>query len=114
MTPSTFNLAVPEQGAKRRVTPAVVEYKFGDGYVQNTADGINNQMETWDLQFNSRPRSVIQAIADYLADKGGVTQFAWTTPRGETKQFICKSWDETYNHDADCSLSCTFTQVPWK
>lgn len=114
MTPSTFTIATPDKGAKRRVAPATIEYKLGDGYTQFSANGVNNQMETWDLQFSSRTRGEIQAIADYLADKNSVTSFAWTTPRGETRQFVCKSWEETYNNDFDCSLSCTFTQVPWK
>lgn len=101
---------VPDQGAKRTVKSAVHKSSFGDGYAQRAGAGINSVTEMWSLSFSVRPKTEIDAITGFLAGLKGVSNFIWTTPRGQTLKFVCDTWDDVYNHNADCSASATFTQ----
>lgn len=101
----------PDQGASQKPELAVLEAKFGDGYVQRAKDGINNVKQVWDLRFTLRPKTEIDAIETFLRTHAGVTSFTWDTPKGETVRFICKMYSTSYNHDYDCSASATFEQV---
>lgn len=99
---------VPDQGASRKVKSRVNKAQFGDGYAQTSADAINSIDETWTLSFTLRTRSEVMAIADFLSFRKGITFFQWTTPRGETQNFKCETWDESYNHDGDSAITATF------
>ena len=87
----TFNQAVPDQGATKDVVPRTTTIQYGDGYVQEVADGINTLDETWQLSFTLRTKAVIQSIDDFLSAQKGVTSFDWTAPDGKTSKFVCKS-----------------------
>jgi phage-related protein len=110
MPTPVFNVAAPDAGATKSVEPRVLAIKFGDGYSQEMADGINNIVETWSISFSNRTRTVIQAVDDMFESLGGHSPFQWTTPEGKTKKFKCPKWSPSYNHDTDCSLSATFVQ----
>lgn len=71
---------VPTYGAELGVTPALLTAKFGDGYSQDTPDGINNQMEVWGLTFTKFP-DVADDIINFLKRQAGAKRFWWTPPR---------------------------------
>jgi len=108
--PTPVFTAVPDQGASKSVEARVASIKFGDGYSQETADGLNNVVETWSVSFTGKTRTAIQAIDDFIAALKGFQPFEWTTPENRTKKFRCKKWAPSYNHDNDCSLNATFEQ----
>ncbi len=103
---------VPDQGAKRSVKPRILQAKFGDGYSQDIADGINSTLETWELAFSRRNGTEIAAIDNFLLARKGVTAFKWGTPRGVILNFKCRQWDTDDSLPSDASLSCKFEQVP--
>lgn len=84
---------------------------FGDGYEQRVADGINTLKEEWSANFSLRTRTEIDAIDSFLTARNGVESFDWTTPKGVTRKFVCKTWTPVYMYDGNCSLSANFKQV---
>jgi phage-related protein len=102
---------VPDRGVTRNIEMRVNEVSFGDGYSQRTDDGINPMNVDVPLSFTLRTKDEINSIDDFLVDKAGSQSFDWTNPRGQNFKYICKSWAPTYNHDGDCSLTCTFKRV---
>lgn len=101
----------PDRGPTKDTTTRVNAMQFGDGYSQRVANGINSVIESWPLVFSLRTKVEITAIDDFLITQGGVASFDWTTPKGQFKKFICKTWRPLYNHDGDASISMTFDQV---
>lgn len=109
--PSTYNLAVPDQGASPEIRTRTKKMSFGDGYEQRSGDGLNSVKEIWSLNWSGRTKAEIEAICNFLAAELGVTYFLWTSPRGTQIKVKCESWKPSYNHDFDCSLTATFEQV---
>ena len=74
------------------VSFAFFEAKFGDGYKQKVGQGLNNESETWDLEFTGKKEEIF-AIRQFLREHNGVIPFEWT-PRGETepKLFDCSQY----------------------
>jgi len=88
--------------------PRVKVAKFGDGYEQRVADGINNDPDSWTISFTQRSGADIQALYDFMKARGGVEAFDWV-PRGEVtaRKFVCRKW--TRKFDAyDVVQSVTF------
>ena len=56
---SGSSYATPDKGLSRQTKHAVNVSKFGDGYEQRVAKGINSQGETYNLQFNNRTAELI-------------------------------------------------------
>lgn len=67
----------PTGTSKFRVRTA----QFGDGYSQSVADGINNKMQSWPLQFTGT-KDAMQAIVDFFDARQGFQSFYWTPPMG--------------------------------
>lgn len=97
--------------ASKGVKPRVRAVRFGDGYEQRTADGINTQPAAWALSFNIRTDTEANAIETFLATQAGITVFDWTPPSGSAMRVICREWNrvaQAYNVN---SITCTFEQV---
>ena len=99
--------------AKLTREPALLSVQFGDGYRQDAGDGINTNLETWNLQASNLPEFVGIAIDAFLLDKGGYTSFTWTAPQtGATaKDYICKKWNISYNDEDEANFSAVFEEV---
>jgi phage-related protein len=100
---------MPSYGVTETTTARVKEISFGDGYVQQAADGINTTPRQWSMRFVKR-HSDIGAIAAFLASKTGDT-FTWDTPWGETVTVRCTAWSRSYDYPNDSSLDVTFTEA---
>ncbi len=100
----------PAPNASPSYTPKVLTSQFGDGYRQDTADGINNNLPKWSLTFN-RPRVEIEAILAFFIAKGGVQRFTWT-PSGRSEVLvICPEWTAPIINGRFGTISCTFQEV---
>jgi phage-related protein len=106
---SEFNYQ-PLFGASRSITPRVLSSKFGDGYEQRVADGINTQPQMWSLIFTDSA-AIIDAIDSFLIGKGGVTKFTWTPQGGTEISVICRDWSKSIESPDVSSLQCSFEQV---
>lgn len=100
------------QQASRSVKPAVWQAKFGDGYEQNTPQGINYQPETWTLTFSFITQADAQEFEQMLAGYGGYQAFTWRSPRGPNPlRVLCRSWSDVNDPGKKFALQAKFEQV---
>lgn len=97
----------PDAGASMSCEPTVETAKFGDGYEQRVAIGINNKLRTWSVQFTYNQQEVL----DLLESCGGVTSFTWTDPLGQNGQYLCRKWRTSHIGSSLYSVSGDFEQV---
>lgn len=87
----TYDPLTEPMGTK---TFRVLEAKFGDGYAQNAADGLNNSMESWPLSFQGYDTEILP-IKNFLDRHGGWKAFKWTPPLSEEGFYKAKSYTLT-------------------
>jgi phage-related protein len=81
---------VPLIGPQGDTTNAVLSAKFGDGYDQTAGDGINNESDSWPLNFLGDEEK-IGPIVQFLKWHGGYKSFWWTPPLRDPGLFRCAS-----------------------
>ena len=102
----------PDFGSSKQSKPKVQAVKFGDGYEQRAAFGLNTNPKIWSLTFANRDTSDIDDIEDFLDARDGVESFDWTPPRAEDSiKVVCREWNRTIDHAGTDSLTATFEQV---
>ena len=107
---------LPDKGLTRTSTPRVLVARFGDGYEQRIADGINSINETFRVTFNNRTKEEIDDITAYLGSLNGKTAFTYTIPdsnnSGETDiKVVCDTFTQNYSYGDFYSASATFRRV---
>ena len=108
---STFTWT-PDTGATEERAPRIRSVKFGDGYEQRAADGLNADMRKRSLTFTARSTSETSAILAFLETQGGVSSFDYTHPGDSSRKYVCRTWkitDTGYNLK---SITADFVQVP--
>lgn len=68
-----------QSGAAGKFNYRVREAKFGDGYTQVVADGLNNETQNWPLSFEGS-LTEMTAIRDFFRRHAGAKSFMWTPP----------------------------------
>jgi phage-related protein len=101
----------PMNGAQTENDPRVLAARFGDGYEQRVADGINNDLEKWPLTFVDT-KANIDLIRDFIKAKGGVESFTWTPDGYDEIRVVCRRWSRAFISKVGHTFSCTFEQVP--
>lgn len=102
----------PDFGAAKRSSPTVQAVKFGDGYEQRAAYGLNTNSKTWNLSFSNRDVDDIDDIEEFLDARGAVESFDWTPPRADdTIKVVCREWSRRIDHAGTDTLTATFEQV---
>lgn len=71
-----------QAGAAGKIVYRVREVKFGDGYSQVVADGINNRYETWPLSFEGNLAQMREILAFFDRHTGN-RSFYWTPPTSD-------------------------------
>jgi phage-related protein len=108
---STFSYN-PDYSAQLTRTPNVKQIKFGDGYMQRQAQGMNTTPEAWDLTFSNRTQTEADAIDDFLSAANGIDSFDWTPPNeADPIKVICSSWQKTFVAAGATTITATFSQV---
>lgn len=107
---STFTY-VPDFTATGTTKPTVRKSKFGDGYEQRQAFGINQNQISWDLKFTQREDADADAIIDFLDTAGGVDSFDWTPPAGDAGKYVCSEWSYTVEVANRKSINARFDLV---
>lgn len=108
MSRQTFNFR-PDYESKLSQEPQVIVTKFGDGYEQRVATGINNQPEKWSLSFTVGNPALPSALA-FLQARKGVESFYWTNSFGVQNVYVCRRWTLDRSPGKQ-SLSMDFEQV---
>lgn len=110
----TFSPTVgPSYSSSGRTTPHVRLAKFGDGYEQRVADGINNMADTFNLRWENLTKAEFDYLIAFFKARGGTEAFFWTPP-GEVSARKFKTdgaWDWTYEDTGVWSVSVVFQEV---
>lgn len=64
--------------------------QFGDGYRQEAPDGINTEINTWQLTFVGKADKII-AIRDFLRAHQGARSFYWAPPLDVPLLWRCRA-----------------------
>tara|TARA_B100000809_G_scaffold241794_1_gene265298 strand:+ start:32 stop:442 length:411 start_codon:yes stop_codon:yes gene_type:complete len=114
---------VPDKGLSRSSEPLVRSAKFGDGYEQRVADGLNSLKETFTLTFSNRSKTEADDINTFFNTNKGVTAFNFTFPDSNsstndstgnavtTIKVVCSQWSQSYTDLRGSSISATFNRV---
>jgi len=84
--------------------------KFGDGYQQRYADGINPLQQKFDPVFTRSPDE-IDSIEAFLIARSTGQSFTFTPPRGGEVRVICTKWKRTWVDFSNDRLSVTLERV---
>tara|TARA_B100001250_G_scaffold15210_1_gene13290 strand:- start:6033 stop:6629 length:597 start_codon:yes stop_codon:yes gene_type:complete len=80
VTGVTDRKIVPDKNFSISSTPRVRLQRFGDGYEQRLAEGINNRVDTFSPTFTNLPKAEIDDILAFFDTQGGITAFNFTYP----------------------------------
>lgn len=107
----TFNWNPTTAQSTGTATQRVRKAQFGDGYTQRTADGINNRVSSFQLQFVDDD-ATISAIVAFLDAHAGATSFLWTPPlRTQALLFTCETYTEPTKDGPAYTITATFEQT---
>lgn len=102
----------PDSGADEQHEPSARRVKFGDGYEQRSANGLNPDMASLDgLTFSGRSAAESAAIETFLRAQGSVTSFNWTPPGGTQGIYVCSKWSKKWVSSL-VVITASFYQVP--
>jgi phage-related protein len=108
---ASFPDIAPAYGAAQTSRPTTRSIKFGDGYEQRLAYGLNTDLKVWNVTFQNITTAVKVDITGFLESRRGTQQFNWTTPSGDIGSFICQEWDCSIVAPNTWSITATFREV---
>jgi phage-related protein len=92
--------------------PRILSSKFGDGYEQRRAEGINHIAQHWSLFFVCHHAAMAHAILGFLRAHKGSEIFYWTPPDVSTAiHVICREYSSNIEPGNSRTISATFEQV---
>lgn len=108
----TFPTTVPTPSYSLAATtkPRVQRVQFGDGYSLRMADGLNNMISSWDIQWEGLTRTEKDTIETFLRARRGYEAFYWTPPNGTQKRVASGEWKITETNPAVFDIDVTFTE----
>lgn len=89
---------------------------MGDGYSQDSPDGLNNIRQVWTVSWERGRAERLMPLYNFLIERGGWQAFEWTPPGATAPlRFLCKSISKAhpYGHGIDVIeiTSLKFEQV---
>lgn len=103
---------VPSYALEISHEPRVLVSKFGEGYEQRLADGINSQLKRYAVTFDTRDNVEADGIEAFFVAQGAVAAFDWTPPRGIAAKFVCRRWKKVLLNAANNVVQAEFDEVP--
>jgi phage-related protein len=102
----------PDHGTPKSVEFRINSAKFGDGYEQRAADGINAKEEIVTLTWNSLPKATVESITAFMDARAGHESFDYTYPGDVSpKKYICKGYQVHWRGEYFRGLSLSLKQV---
>jgi len=87
----------------------VAKVKFGDGYQQSAAQGLNVDSQEWEITISGN-RVDLEVARDFIVDHAGVS-FYWTPPMGVQGLYQCDDYKPVNIAGKYFTLSMKFYQV---
>jgi len=113
-----FSAAVmPDKGFQKQDKARIFQTKFGDGYEQRLANGINTLEQNFTLNFKTRPKAEIDDLVAFFVSLGGVDLCRFTyadsnAGGSETAvKAIATEWSQTFDYGDFYSLSVILIRV---
>lgn len=100
----------PDEGGTEGSKPDVASTKFGDGYEQRVAKGINSKAVSWSLKFTGSVDEVLP-IRAFLSARNGVESFQWINQFGELDLYVCREWTAIKLKASIIEISAKFERV---
>ena len=116
-TDLTSTVRRPDKMMTSSSTPSILLAKFGDGYEQRIAAGINNLAQEYSVSFDNRTKEEIDDIVGFFESTKGVTDFDFTfadtnaSGNEETVKVYVSDFTQTWEYDEFYSCSATFVRV---
>lgn len=105
----TFNWPV-KLGMKTDFSPRVISVRFGDGYEQRKPDGLNSQLEKYNINLSLKPEKAQQVLA-FLKRHGGVKSFLFQPVKNNpVVAVVCKKWSSDLGN-IKALISAEFEEV---
>lgn len=76
----TTSKVIPDRSLSQSAKTSVRVAKFGDGYQQRVADGLNSVGASFSLTFSNRTKEDIDDITSFFESQQGVASFIFTYP----------------------------------
>jgi len=108
VTGVTTSKVIPDRSLSNSSKTAVRVAKFGDGYQQRVADGLNSVGSSFSLSFNNRTKEDIDDIVAFFESKKGVASFSFTYPDTNSTT----TYTGTGNTPSGASTAITLTNTP--
>lgn len=99
-------LATASGGGEFRVSKA----QFGDGYAQEAAYGLNNEVQKWNVTAEGYTTQISAPLA-FIRAKAGGEAFYWTPPLGVQGYYRCKSYSINKTGGDHYTMSLVFEQA---
>ena len=113
----------PDNDLTRTSKPKVRIVRFGDGYEQRGAEGMNHIQQTFKVTMKNREKNIADDIVKFFEDKGGVTSFDFTFPDENsstndsdgnavsTVKVVCTTWSIQYAYGSHYNVSGNFRRI---
>ena len=100
-------------GAVKTSDPKIRTVKFGDGYEQRIAFGINQDAKKWALTFKNLTETDSDTIETFLEARAADSfSFSWSPPdESATYSWVCDAWSKTLTSAGLVTINATFRQV---
>jgi len=112
--PTTFTPSVkPDEGYTVSNKPNVLVNKFNDGYASYAGDGINNNLETFTLNWkNLIWETEGESIYNYLEERGAHKPILYTRDGQTTeRRYRCVSWTHKRHDGVYVDISAKFEEI---
>jgi phage-related protein len=101
----------PNLGMGFSKQPRVLAATFGDGYVQRTPDGLNEQPRTFQLEWGPVTVAVADYIEDFFSRHKGAQPFWWQSPRDTSpRKYVCPQWTRDEPQWNASAITATFVE----
>lgn len=95
-----------------KISQRIILSKFGDGYSQRAADGINSRVDNWDVKWIPLDDADMQTVVAALDTVGGWDYIIWTSPiDASPKRYILTDGYSITPVARRFIISATFQQV---
>lgn len=110
----TFPTTVPGPSypIDKQAEPRIKKVNFGDGYTQQTPDGINYNLYTWNLIWEVLTTAEKVTIEAFLEAQAGYKTFNWADPSATTFKVKCPTWTISNFEPSFYKITATFKQSP--
>lgn len=115
--PTTANgLLNIDLGSDNETAFGVLENRFGDGYIQRAADGLNSNKDRWNVAWTNLTDAEMNLLYGFLRERAGYKPFYFLAPGDDvqkqwTARDLRKQPMQVSGQRAYWKLTATFTQA---